>query len=69
MGAARERIGLVSATACSSRADRESASIAISIAMNFVDASGSIDLRCCDKNELLSVGASADGHEEASKVA
>jgi len=69
MVAARERTGLLFAIENSSHADRESDSIAISIAMNFVDASGSIDLRCCDKNELLSVGASADGHEDASKMA
>ena len=47
----RELTELLSAIGCSSHADRESGSIAILIAMNLFDASGSIDLRCCAKSE------------------
>ena len=47
----RELTELLSATGCWSHADRESGSIAMSIAMNFFDASGSIGLRCGGKSE------------------
>src|SRR5438552_13981192 len=68
----RELTELLSAIGCSSHADRESGSIAILIAMNLFDASGSIDLRCCAKSEWPSVVELADGqlggdHERGSK--